>query len=659
MSTLIENLNNACLAELNDIWAMVLYKGHNKDRENDRSYRTISTCPLLAKCLDIHIGRRYYNGWKNIQAPTQFQGEGSSHDLASLLLTEVIQQSIFIQKKPLYALFLDAKSAFDVVIKENAIVSAFKAGTKDQGLLYLDARLANRRTFPQWGTTLMGPICDSLGLEQGAVNSDRLYKLCNNSQLDDAQDSLLGVDINGVHVSAIGQADDVVLIANSPIQLVCLLYLTIKYCEQNNVTLVPEKTNLLSWVPSTKVLENEIVKLGCPITIDNCNVQYCDTAEHVGILRSIKGGNMPHILSRISSHHRALSSILHFGAARHHSVNPDYSIYLQKMYGSPVLLSGLASLVLSTAELAAIWRHHRITLCRLQKLSATTPDCVVFFLAGCLPSTALIHLRQLSLLGMVSRKEPQCPIRKIGIDSLCTLKNKKSWFQQVRLICQTYQLPDPLEILNSPPSKESWKRQCKAKIISWWEQKLRGEALLLPSLKYFHPHFMSLSTIHPIWKYAENPFEVKKAAVVADMISGRYVTDYRARHWSKTNAQGYCQLCQITGGESTLGTLEHMLLQCPTLFTTRQNAINLWRTYTSENPELLSVSDIPPFISDIFDIENCSIKFILDPSACPSVITVKQSLGSGILSHLFYLTRTWCYMHHLRRHRLLRLYNII
>ena len=45
LSTLIANLNNASLSEMNDIWAMVLYKGHNKDKESDRSYRTISTCP--------------------------------------------------------------------------------------------------------------------------------------------------------------------------------------------------------------------------------------------------------------------------------------------------------------------------------------------------------------------------------------------------------------------------------------------------------------------------------------------------------------------------------------------------------------------------------------------------------------------------------------
>ena len=154
LSSLISNINNATLTELNDIWAMVLYKGHKKDKESDRSYRTISTCPLLAKCLDLYIGRMYYDDWKLAQAPTQFQGEGSSHDLAALLLTEVVQHRLYRDRGPVFALFLDAKSAFDVVVRQNAMVAAYKAGTKDQGLLYLDSRMSSRRTYPQWGTTI-------------------------------------------------------------------------------------------------------------------------------------------------------------------------------------------------------------------------------------------------------------------------------------------------------------------------------------------------------------------------------------------------------------------------------------------------------------------------------------------------------------------------
>ena len=42
---------------------------------------------------------------------------------------------------------LDAKSAFDLVPKESIIGNACKAGNMDQGLIYLDNRLGNRRTF--------------------------------------------------------------------------------------------------------------------------------------------------------------------------------------------------------------------------------------------------------------------------------------------------------------------------------------------------------------------------------------------------------------------------------------------------------------------------------------------------------------------------------
>ena len=90
----------------------------------------------------------YYDTWRMAQAPTQFQGEGSSHELAALLLTEVVQHCVFKAKTPVFAIFLDAMSAYDVIVRQNAMVAAYQADTKDQGLVYLDARLANRRTFP-------------------------------------------------------------------------------------------------------------------------------------------------------------------------------------------------------------------------------------------------------------------------------------------------------------------------------------------------------------------------------------------------------------------------------------------------------------------------------------------------------------------------------
>ena len=239
LSAIVDNINLSSIDELNTAWACILYKGHQKDKESDRSYRTISTCPFIAKCVDIYIGRPNSGRWNSVQAETQFQGEGSSHELSALLLTETILHSTLVSKKPVYALFLDAKSAFDKVVIQCAIRSAYLAGTRDKGLLYLLNRLSNRRTFPEWDKVLMG-----LGLEQGNVNSDRIYKLCNNNQLSTAQNSRLGVNCEDEVVSAIGQADDTVLLSDC-IKLLGLVHLTEDYCSAFHVELVPEKPNFL------------------------------------------------------------------------------------------------------------------------------------------------------------------------------------------------------------------------------------------------------------------------------------------------------------------------------------------------------------------------------------------------------------------------------
>jgi hypothetical protein len=660
MTSLISNLNNASLHEINDIWAMILYKGHKKDKESDRSYRTISTCPLLAKCLDLYIGKRYYSKLQLSQAPTQFQGEGSSHELAALLLSEVVQHSLFKDSKPVFAIFLDAKSAFDVVVRQNAIVAAYNAGSTDQGLLYLDARMANRRTFPQWDTTIMGPINDKLGVEQGAVNSDRIYKLCNNSQLLEAQSSGLGVDLGQVHVAGIGLADDVALLTNCPTKLACLLHLTLLYCQRQHAQLVPEKTKLLVWSPSNKKSETELLKLSCPITIEDLTIQYSDTAEHVGILRSVAGDNMPHILDRISAHRRALSSVLFTGAARHHRANPTAAFQLEKLYASPVMFSGLAALILNTKEQGVIQSHHKLTLSRLQKLPTNTPACVIYFLAGSLPATALLHLRQLCLLGMLARQGEESILQQVGRQALMYSGkgSHRSWFLQLRTISQQYGLPDPLLTLQSPPTKQSWKSLCKAKVISWWETRLRGEASLLTSLTYFNPSFMSLNTPHSVWSMAETPFEVSKACTVASMLSGRYVTDHRARHWTQSNPEGLCLLCLIKGFPETPGTLEHLLLRCPALASARTQSTTHWSAYMVDKPALLPIVSHHT-LTPGKEGETLHMQLLLDPTSCPIVITATQALGKGILSHLLYLGRTWCHTHHLKRRKLLKLYNFI
>ena len=653
MNMVIQNVNIFPIAELNSVWAMVLHKGHNKPKDSDRSYRTISTCPLLSKALDKYIGGLYESGWAAAQAETQFQGSGSSHELAALLLTESIQHALFAAKKPLYVIMLDAKSAFDKILVEHIIKKAFLAGSRGQGLIYLADRLSNRRTYVEWDKRLMGPILDQLGVEQGGCLSDRLYKLVNNEQLSVAQQSQLGLDMGGVVVSAIGQADDSCLISDCIYKLQLLLNLTVEYCTKYHVELVPEKTKLLCFTPTGLESTAFYWKLVSPISLGPTKINFTNEAEHVGILRSVDG-NFPNLMSRMTAHTGAVMAVLPAGLAKGHHGNPAAALRVELLYGSPKLLSGLASLVLSKAEISILHHHYKLSLERLQRLHMATPEPVVYFLGGSLPLSALLHIDQLSLLGMISRLGPSSILHKLGCSTLSHAKpSSRSWFLQVRDISSQYSLPDPLAILNSPPTKSAFKRTVKSKIIDYWEKKLRLEASKLDSLAYFKPKFYSLSKPHPIWTSAgSNPYEVQKACIQAKMLSGRFRTCWLSRHWSG-DSSGSCSIpdCRLN---PTPGTLPHILIDCQGLATSRQRVFSLWADFIRDKPILLPV--IKKYTIDC--PTTLQVQFLLDCTILPEVISLVQQHGVFVHDSLLYLTRTFCFSLHKARLKLLGKWNL-
>ena len=147
LKALLDDVENTTIDEVNTAYACILFKGHSKDRTSSRSYRTISTWPVIAKALDLYIHDLYKFYWNSDKADTQYQGEGRLHELAALLLTESILHSVLTLKEPAYVLYLDARSTFDVVLRELLIKNIYGIQPLDQSLLYLDNRLRCRKTF--------------------------------------------------------------------------------------------------------------------------------------------------------------------------------------------------------------------------------------------------------------------------------------------------------------------------------------------------------------------------------------------------------------------------------------------------------------------------------------------------------------------------------
>ena len=416
--------------------------------------------------------------------------------------------------------------------------------------------------------------------------------------------------------------------------------------------LVPDKTKLVAF--SNKATD-PLVKYGIltsGISLNGEPVLFSEEAEHLGILRTSLPGNMANVLDRLSAHNKKLFSVLPAGLALGHHANPAACLLAERCYALPVLLSGLAGLVLSKAEVDIVSACYKNTLQRLMKLHERTPDCVVYFLAGSLPGSALLHLRQLSLFSVICHLRDD-PLHKMAIRTIIEAKpSARSWFQDVRDLCIQYDFPHPLTLLQSPLSKLLFKNMCQERVKEYWHSKLSQEATL-PSLEFLHPEYLSLTKPHPIWRSLDgNPYQAKAAKVQALFLSGRYRTQRLSRFWSK-NKDRVC-LLDTCKNENIVEDISHIILRCSGLNETRRRLISFISIYISDKPVLQPIVEAYLYANDN---ENQVMQFILDCSVLPLVITAHQKYGHVIHEQLFRVTQTWCRALHRDRLKALGLFS--
>ena len=163
---------------------------------------------------------------------------------------------------------------------------------------------------------------------------------------------------------------------------------------------------------------------------------------------------------RLSGFKKALGPLVACGLARGSRSNPEASMCILSIYATPVLLSGLPSLVLSPAEIGNNDQQYKRTLQNILKLAVSSPPALVHFVAGSLPLTAILHLRQLSLFGMICRL-PANPLHSHAKHVLLTLsRSPNSWFQKVRDLLLLYQLPHPL-VSERPTTQSHFQKPCE------------------------------------------------------------------------------------------------------------------------------------------------------------------------------------------------------
>ena len=109
--------------------------------------------------------------------------------------------------------------------------------------MYLANRLSSRKTYLKYQTTVMGPINDR-GVEQGSISSSKLFQLTTDNELQTLNASGVGVPIGSNILTALGQADDEVLLATNSWESQTLINLAVYLSTQMNCKNVPTKTTI-------------------------------------------------------------------------------------------------------------------------------------------------------------------------------------------------------------------------------------------------------------------------------------------------------------------------------------------------------------------------------------------------------------------------------
>ena len=535
-------------------------KGSNLDAKN---YRGITITPTISKILEALIRERIKPVITENQNPLQ-RGftEGSSPMNCSLILEEYIRNNKD-SKMPTYIAFLDAKSAFDVVSHSSLLRKVYHLGIDGALWNITNSLHTNAKTLIKWDGQFSEEFDIHQGVKQGGVMSTDLYKVYGNTLLDRLDGIYKGATIGEIGCAAPACADDVAVASSEPDPLQSLVHTSADYGSMERFDFQLVKSVILK-VDSNGDDDDYVWTLnGEPMPV-------VTESMHVGVLRSANTESSA-VAENIKKARRTLYSLMPAGCHGNNGQDPETTIQLLQTYVLPILIYGMEVVLPKGKQLDALEKFYKKYLKLLLSVPVTAADPAVYILSGTVPIEATIHKRALILFGNISRLIMEAVEKRIAYRQL-NIKGHRSnsWFIAIRELCVKYDLTNPLELLQDPPSKESWKRTVNKQVNSYWTTRIGRSVEMYTSLRHLHAGEFRYGRRHPVIRTIGNAREIPRITTKLKLVTGTYILQCNRSAFNQNEIEPTCLLCK-TDIENT----EHFLLCCPALHSARQSILDI------------------------------------------------------------------------------------
>ena len=369
--------------------------------------------------------------------------------------------------------------------------------------------------------------------------------------------------------------------------------------------------------------------------------------DHLGLTVSGSEEEVKNVDRNLQSTRNSMFSLLGQAFSFKCKLSPTVQLHIWSTYCKPVLRSGLAALPIRPTVMKSVTSFHHSTLRGFLKLSSSSPIASLYFLLGEPPLEATLHMDVLSLFWNIW-SNPQTQLFSVLRYILMMTDNKSlTWAAHVRILCQIYNLPDPLLLLDGGLwPKERWKTHIKAKILAYHEAVLRKKALTNSKLKFLNVQITGLAgRCHPVLSDINTTQDVVRLRPHVKMLAGDYLC--YATLAKERGGDPQCRLCPSSPvAPAPDENLIHILTRCRGTDDTRQRLFQeLFKVVSAVSPsnQLLEKCD-----------HLTLTQFILDCSSQNLPNSIRIPPNTKYMAPIIRICHSLCYAIHTERIRKLK-----
>ena len=134
-----------------------------------------------------------------------------------------------------------------------------------------------------------------------------------------------------------------------------------------------------------------------------------------------------------------------------------------------------------------------------------------------------------------------------------------------RILCQLYELPDPLRLLQQEDAwpKSKWRNWCTTKVCAYHEKLWKEKSLTNSKMLFLNVQLLGLNgRHHPALFGLKTTMQVEKMRPHLKMLSGDYLT-YSRIALDRKSGDPSCRICRsYTSQPVAPETIEHILTEC-------------------------------------------------------------------------------------------------